>query len=344
MKTNYLQLRRAMGIAMLVMLLNVAGTKNTFAQNQVATLQHEGNISMFFGQDALSAAHGAAEDGDTITLSSGNFNGCTISKSITIHGAGCDEDTIAGLVPTTITSEIALYNIINTAVPLTFEGLLCGNIRYGVSGSVCNNVIFKKCKVLKLCYDYHSYSVNNLQLIRCIIKDFYFTGQSATIVNSVVKITAYNQNAVNNINSIYNSILVCNDNIHLNNSEFYNSIIATGSGNNVTNTTFFNCINIQTGDTQLFEGQVNNTNMTVENYNNVFATFAGDVTFDNIYQLNSNIVNTFLGNDGTQVGIYGGMMPYNTRPTYMIIKTINVAGRTTGDDKLGVQIELNNAQ
>ena len=66
-------------ITLFVLLLSVVGTKNTFAQNQVAILQHNDTLSAFYGPDALSAAHTAASDGDIITLSSGNFNGCTLS-------------------------------------------------------------------------------------------------------------------------------------------------------------------------------------------------------------------------------------------------------------------------
>lgn len=339
MKTINLKLKRALSATLFVLLLNVAGMKNALAQNQVATLQHEGNISMFFGQDALSNAYNSAENGDTITLSSGNFNGLDIRKAIMIHGAGCVEDTIANLMPTTITSDLHI-NFSNDTIPLSFEGLLFTNIRHSNS----NNVRFIKCNINNFREYWAGSSINNLQLVNCIIKNYYFKGFGATIVNSVVKLSRYEQTSVNNINNIYNSVILCNDDIHLNNSSIYNSIIATGANNSVTNTMFYNSIGIQTSDSLLFDGQVNNTNMTVDNYDDVFATFAGDVTYDNIYQLNSNIVNTFLGNDGTQVGIYGGIMPYNVRPTYQIIKTINVAGRTTGDDKLGVQIELNNPQ
>ena len=70
-------------------------------------------------------------------------------------------------------------------------------------------------------------------------------------------------------------------------------------------------------------------------------SFNGTVTYDNSYQLKEEIANTFIGNDGTEVGIYGGMMPYTTRLSYMIIKQCNVAGKTTQDNKLSVEIELN---
>ena len=72
----------------------------------------------------------------------------------------------------------------------------------------------------------------------------------------------------------------------------------------------------------------------------VFETFAGTVDYNEEYQLKSEIATSFLGNDGTEVGIHGGMNPYNSRPPYMIIKNTEVAGRTTEDDKLNVQIHL----
>ena len=82
--------------------------------------------------------------------------------------------------------------------------------------------------------------------------------------------------------------------------------------------------------------------MEVDDYSDVFETFNGIVSYDSIYQLKNDIATGFLGHDGTEVGIYGGLMPYSTRPHYMIIRNCNVAGRTTIDNKLSVEIELLN--
>lgn len=339
MRITSLLTKRALSAALFVLLLSVAGTKNALAQNQVATLQHEGEISVFFGENALANAHEAAANGDTITLSSGNFNGCTLSKAVTIHGAGCVEDTVAGFEPTIITNGVTL-EVSNDTIVFVMEGIRFNSTISTGWYYVCNNVVFIKCNINSFGYSgYGAY--NNLQFINCIIKGLGFKGASATIVNSVMHLTEYNQTNQNAINTVLNSVLVCNDYIHLNNSTITNSIIATAQGNSVTNTTFHNCIGIQTIDSSLFVGQLNTTNMTVDNYDDVFETFTGEVTYENSYQLKEEISNSFLGNDGTEVGIYGGMRPYNPRPPYMIIKTINVAGRTTEDDKLNVEIELN---
>ncbi len=61
----------------------------SFAQSStLATLSHNGQMSIFYGSDALKSAHDAAQHGDVITLSSGTFNGVTITKALTIRGAG----------------------------------------------------------------------------------------------------------------------------------------------------------------------------------------------------------------------------------------------------------------
>jgi hypothetical protein len=49
-----------------------------------------------------------------------------------------------------------------------------------------------------------------------------------------------------------------------------------------------------------------------------------------------------LGDDGTQVGIYGGTMPYNARPTYMTPYRSTVDHQSTPDGKLKVNIEVIN--
>ena len=80
--------------------------------------------------------------------------------------------------------------------------------------------------------------------------------------------------------------------------------------------------------------------MEVNELSEVFETFNGNFSYEEAYILKEEIATGFLGDDGTEVGIHGGMNPYNPRPRYMIIRNTNVAGRTTEDDKLSVEIEL----
>ena len=59
---------------------------------QTATLQHNGNPTLFYGVDALVRAHDAASDNDTILLSAGSFNTIRVSKNVSIIGVGCVSD------------------------------------------------------------------------------------------------------------------------------------------------------------------------------------------------------------------------------------------------------------
>ena len=142
------------------------------------------------------------------------------------------------------------------------------------------------------------------------------------------------------MNIINNSVICFNNSVNIGNSRGYNCILATADNNGAPNSTFYNCVEIQTDSTNIFEGQLNESNMQVTSYDEVFETFAGTVEYNESYQLKSDFASSFLGNDGTEVGIHGGLFPYNTRPSYMYIRTTNVAGQTTEDDKLSVEIEL----
>ena len=75
-----------------------------FAQTetQTATLKHGDNITAYYGCDALINAYNNAEDGDIITLSGGGFNAPTITKTITLRGAGCISDPDLMTLPTTV--------------------------------------------------------------------------------------------------------------------------------------------------------------------------------------------------------------------------------------------------
>jgi hypothetical protein len=213
------------------------------------------------------------------------------------------------------------------------EGIWFGAIhRY-----TAKNVRFIKCNINNTTYGGGN---SDFYFVNCIIKEFSFNGNGLLIQNSVVRFTHYNQTDQNNMNIINNSVVCLNNSVDIGNTRGYNCILATADNNGASNSTFYNCVEIQTGNTNIFEGQLNESNMQVSSYDEVFETFAGTVEYNESYQLKSDFASSFLGNDGTEVGIHGGLLPYNTRPSYMYIRTTNVAGQTTEDDKLSVEIEL----
>jgi len=93
----------------------------------------------------------------------------------------------------------------------------------------------------------------------------------------------------------------------------------------------------------------NSTNKYVSTISSVFKTY--NVTGYNTYindswsfELTETAAQTYLGTDGTQVGIYGGNLPYSEDPTIPKITKCNVASKSTADGKLSVDIEVKAAE
>lgn len=91
----------------------------------------------------------------------------------------------------------------------------------------------------------------------------------------------------------------------------------------------------------------NNTSNTYSTVEELFKTYKG-TKLDGIdsenFELTDAAKKKFLGIDGTQVGIYGGSLPYDPTPTNPQITKCNVAGKSTADGKLSVDIEVKVAE
>jgi hypothetical protein len=339
MQTKSLQFGRALSAALFVLLLSVVGMKNALGQNQVAILQHNDSIAAFYGADAFKQANAAAADGDTITLSSGNFNGgVTISKAITLHGAGMVADTF-GITPTKINGTIYL-NVSNDSEYLTIEGIYFSGTTYVNYGYSLRHAVFNKC--------YFSH-FDNSQNANSLLFDVVF--YNCLIENCQVR------SAVDGV-VFYNCVLDWFRNYAQSGTPsvyFYNSIITNPGGNvAVTDVFLYNCIiggrvsNIQSQYanhcieiSDSFPSTVSTFDcMTVNSYEDVFENWDGTVSIDANYALRADVAHSFLGNDGSQVGIYGGAMPFNPRPSYLRPYRCNVPGYTTIDGHLNVEVEV----
>lgn len=331
MKVNFLQMRRALNVALFVLLLSVVGTKNTFAQTQLATLQHGDDLSVFYGGNAFINAHNAAQGGDIITLSGGSFMPCTITKGITLRGAGCEADTAANIIPTVFSSDIAL-NVANGANALNVEGILFNCTLYFRD---VYNPVFTKCYIDRCEVYSYNYFCKNAQFVDCFIKAFSNSYCTNTIfINSVVgslgSSSSYPCTA-------YNSIIKPSSG-YLYALSAYNCIIqrsTTSYGN--YNCSFINCIGIGSNP---FGSSYTIDCASYGSYADVFETFTGTFNYGASFVLKDEIATGFLGTDGTQVGVYGGFMPYDIRPSYMVVRRCNVSNRTTADGMLNVDIEV----
>ena len=77
-----------------------------------------------------------------------------------------------------------------------------------------------------------------------------------------------------------------------------------------------------------------------EAYGNVFKTYLGTPSLAETYELTETAAATYLGDDGTQVGIYGGTNPFNPTPTNPQVKKFTVNSTTEGDQlKVKINVE-----
>lgn len=336
MKVRSLHFGKALSAALFVLLLSVAGMKNALAQNLVATLKHGDDISFYYGANALVDAHNAAETGDIITLSSGTFAPTTITKAITLRGAGCMEDTISGVHPTVIPGEMH-FNVEDTENYLTVEGIF-------FSGTVYRHWLHHP-KFVKCNFNYFTHyddTMDNAQFVSCVLKrmNFYYS-TSTTLISCVVWQEDYFSNS-NYTVTAYNSIIRLTDQVGA--LIAYNCIFFRGGSyqpklgqycdahnsigirNEYSDATIFNC---------------NNYNcMEVNNFSDVFETFAGDFSYEETYILKEEIATGFLGDDGTEVGIHGGNIPYEWRPSYQIVRHYSVPKKSDNEGHLNVEIEV----
>ena len=330
----------------LALMLVIGAT--AFAQQQMATLNHNDTITVFYGPYALKDAHNAAVAGDIVTLSPGTFEECDITKPITLRGAGATIDTIAGTYPTVITGNFNLDIPKHTEYYLVIEGVYMSQT---IDINKLYNAKFNRCNIYKLSFGVssHSYDPNkeiaeNVEFVNCLIREIgngfqYSSTSSFTFVNCALYWHSYEVPS-----TFINSLLIITTNFSK--STAYNSVITRIYGSCFTQTAnAFNSIFIRNGSgSNIFENTTNNTNVTYNNLNEVFETWHSctdsNFSFDERYILKEEIATSFLGSDGTEVGIHGGLFPFDTRPSYMVVKKCNVANKSTIDGKLSVDIEV----
>lgn len=350
----------------------------TFAQQQLATLNHNDSITVYYGTTALQQAYNASVDGDIITLSSGSFAAVNISKAVTIRGAGMYADSVARTAPTIITGDITIDHANGTlASHIRFEGvrfvenfffentnypefikcefqLISGkNMQQNgydkyLSHATFINCVIKELQVVKRYpyYNYYTYSartyIRNSSFVNCALLSVYNFDQYNSNTTMPVSNNSVNANGTNNTfnncivkihpaeahnYSINNSILYYAVEDSSSSALAYNSI---GINNDITNANYF----VST----ILNGQ------NLHNYNSfssVFKTFTGTYTSGGTsFDLQESIANSILGTDGTQVGIYGGAMPFDPYVRHPLVRRCNVASRSTADGKLAVDIEI----
>lgn len=319
-----------------------------FAQSSMlATLSHNGEISTFYGATALRDAHIAADHGDIITLSSGSFTATDIKKAVTIRGAGMSVDTVANTFPTIITGNFYI-NIPDTVKQrLTMEGLY-HNHDIAVKG-ILKNALFLKNRFRTFSRYNSDTRLKNVTFIHCKVTNELFLVEESSVscINCYIK-DAYSGSSTTS-NFEFSNCLIVQEDYDLNSiksSNYSNCIIYykgqyTGAYDEIDSScTAFNCVGKNLAGEDIFKNLPNTTNKKIEELNSLFRTYTGSYNDDETFELTDSAKTQYLGADGTEVGIYGGNLPFDPTPTNPQIKKCNVASKSTADGKLSVDIEV----
>lgn len=311
----------------------------------LATLSHEGTVTVYYGATALSQAHTAAVHGDVITLSSGNFIATDITKAVTIRGAGMCIDSTSVVEPTVITGDFTID--IPDSIPqrLTVEGIYSN---FSIKYKNVNKPLFLKCRIKDFSwYANNNNTLKNACFIQCRIAKLYLHKNcSASCINSVIQ-NPDNFSSSSSSFDFINCVLVRT----LAYSIPYSSLKNCCIYDKITTSTFipststaFNCVGF---GKDLFKNITNSTNKIVSDVSALFKTYkGGDIgALDTeTFHLTEAAQTAYLGLDGTQVGIYGGSMPFDPIPTNPQITKCKVAQKSTTDGKLSVDIEVKTAE
>lgn len=305
----------------------------------MATLNHEGTISTFYGVNALRQAHAAAVSGDVITLSSGTFLSTDITKAVTIRGAGMDVSKAYDIVnePTVLGGNFNIKISAEDTGRLTLEGIFHNENIYFSEGQV-KNALFLKSR-FKYISKSGSCKVQDLTVLNCRFSESISVGSgTAQFLNSVVNnfesgymsfshCVILNGANVNNGGNEYKSCIICWDGTYdipfSSSSSAYNNLF-------ITRRIILNNI-------------PNQTNLKVPTDDERFAYLIG-YNDSKDYKLTDQNRDVLKATDGGEIGIYGGSLPYSAIPTNPQITKFNVASKTTADGKLSVDIEVKSGE
>lgn len=337
--------------AIVVMMSFVLVQKAGAQAVQMATLQHGETMKAFYGLDALSDALASAVKGDVISLSEGIFNAPTFNKPVTIQGAGFYIDKEGKQAWTSI-KDNPVINIPNGEAGLKIEGIhFAGNVT--VEGDSLCQFTLTKCRI----GDFTAKAkLVEGEISQSYIKNMKYAETRKLYIHHVVMhtIDATNENQISvdvdhcvltgNMTAavtavVRNSLL---KNVRGTAScAFYNNVI---SQNTYTVYDWAGKITsiYLAGNTIWDAGSHHDYNVVHGSYSSLFVTPSHANTWDeyNDYWLTDEAAAQYTCPDGTQVGLYGGTVPFSTTLSTPQIISKTIATETDENGMLNVKIQV----
>ncbi|MDA3911284.1 MAG: hypothetical protein PF448_08010 [Bacteroidales bacterium] len=325
---------------------------NFMMAQSVIVLHSTDTTAVFTGNTAFQDAYALAESSDTLYLSGGAFTiTSSIEKGLKIFGAGIHPDSTSA---TYITQLSGIVNIIDGADGLYFEGIQFSHEIREHFVQVVDDVSFVRCKFISL-IDFGisgppAVLRKNYAFIQSVFLDrLDMEGVTNSLITNCIfndRIYNTNSNSIKNTSFLYNpsnasyDLMTSSDNNLISNCIFHtlNSYLINGASNTVQN-----CV------TQDAAPDFGSTPIDVNNYKGIdlstvlIALPSEPFSFDDNYHLTPSAETTYLGDEGTQVGVYGGLFPLKEGfvPQNPHISTKTISSGTDENGFLNVDVEVN---
>lgn len=327
-------------------------TLASIAQNPITTLQHAGTTQVFYGQNSFIEAYNASVNGDTLNLSVGGFTApASICKGITIFGAGHFPDSASVKIRTTITNSI--FSIGTGADSIYLEGLyLNGQIYFSNSG-LLNNVKIIRCKFGNVVwYGGQTPALNSCSFEECFIEGCIGPG-GMTVDNLLVKHCVI----TNVIELRFGINAIIDGNIFLYSPSSPAGFVICTYSATLKNNIFLHSNPLLTSISYPYNVFYNNifviNSFPFETYgygsNNYFGIPKADIfvnqtgnSIDYTHDYHLKNPELYIGTDGTQVGLYGGPIPFKNGglPSNPQITSKSVAAETDASGNLNINFTV----
>jgi len=316
-----------------------------FGQQKVA-LNRNGTTEIYGGSNPFNDAYLAASSGDTIYLPGGNLPyPATIDKNLTIIGAGHYPATTVATNRTVLNG--TLY-ISGNADNLHLEGVeITGELHF-LENQKVDGVVIKRCRINSIYYAGNQTTpcINNT-IRECVINAtlHFSNAKSSMISNNIIGSNVSNGSELgfsNNIFLLNAGAYIFNnvDNSSISNNIFFQQVLSP-------TLLIHTACELSTFSNNIFTGvPIVGSNTFVNNYNSIataglFVNQTGN-TFDYNHDYHLVSPSTYLGLDGTQVGLYGGLFPYkeSALPVNPNIVSKTIAPQTNTGGELTIQIQV----
>lgn len=332
----------------------------------VVTVSNGTIVKTFQGYTALTEALKVAGNGDVVTMSNGQFFGGEITKNITLRGVGMSDSNAEGNVHgTSVISGTLRINIPETETGrLRMEGVyLNDSLHYCTKIS---NAMFEKCRFNTIRPKSNGV-LDQCNFLHCRIAGHILLENNCHVAmaNCVVW-GPCNAGKTNSGFDFRNCIVSFPFTWNVNGNTYYN-------GQAVTYSTYRNCIiNTHTGSAG--NGQLSSTCTATYCVGSYFAfrnltdickstcwvvssgdsnsvgfafksgTNGRDYSNTEKFILTDDAKKKYIGSDGTEVGLYGGSLPYDENPVRPRLLKVTVAKNTDENGYLPVYIQAKDAE